>query len=68
MKSICHTAAFNGYPLSTRFFPFDSSKQRAMTFLLKIGGTTYSQLAKGSAVLAVIIAGAVALVKMRPFL
>lgn len=68
MKSICNTKAFNGYPLSTRFFPFDPAKQRAMTFLLKIGGTTYSQLAKGSAILAVIIAGAVGYIKMRPFL
>jgi aldehyde dehydrogenase (NAD+) len=68
MKSICNTKAFNGYPLSTRFFPFEPSKQRAMTFLLKIGGTTYSQLAKGSAILAAVIVGAVGYVKLRPFL
>jgi aldehyde dehydrogenase (NAD+) len=66
MKSICNTKAFNAYPLSNRFFPYDESKKRAMTFLLKIGGTTYSQLAKGSTVLALIIAGALGYIKMRP--
>lgn len=67
-KSICYTAAFNAYPLSTRFFPYDDSKKRVMTFLLKIGDTTYSQLKKGSAVLAVIVAAAVGYLKMRPLL
>lgn len=67
-KSICNTMAFNAYPLSNRFAPYDESKKRAMTFLLKIGGTTYSQLLKGSLTLGVIVAGAVAYLKMRPFL
>lgn len=67
-KSICYTKAFDAYPLSNRFAPYDDSKKRAMTFLLKIGGTTYTQLKKGSIVLAVIIAGAAGYLKMRPYL
>jgi len=67
-KSICVTKAFNAYPLSTRFFPYTDSKRRALTFLFKVGGTTYTQLKKGSIVLALIIAGAAAYVKMRPLL
>lgn len=68
LKSICNTNPFNGYPLSTRFYPFTPAKQRAINFLLKIGGTTYSSLAKGSAVLAAIIVGTVGYAKLRPFL
>jgi len=67
-KSICYTTAFNAYPLSTRFFPYDDSKKRVLTFLLKIGDTTYGQLKKGSVILALIISGAVAYLKMRPLL
>lgn len=67
-KSICYTKAFNAYPLSTRFMPYDDSKRRTLTFLLKVGDVTYAQLRKGSAVLGVIIAGAVAYLKMRPYL
>lgn len=66
MKSICNTKAFNAYPLSNRFFPFDAAKQRAMTFLLKIGGTTYSDLAKGSKILGLIILGAIGYTQLRP--
>ncbi len=67
-KSICYTKAFNAYPLSTRFFPYDESKKRALNFLFKIGNVTYTQLKKGSVVLGLIIAGAATYVKMRPFL
>ncbi len=42
LKSICNTRAYNGYPFSNRFFPFTPNKQRAMTFAMKISGTTYS--------------------------
>ena len=67
-KSICYTKAFNAYPLSTRFFPYDDSKKRALTFLFKVGDTTYTQLRKGSTVLAFIVAGVVTYLKMRPLL
>ena len=67
-KSVVHSKAFNAYPLSTRFFPYDDSKKRALTFLFKVGDTTYTQLKRGSVVLALIIAGAAGYLKMRPFL
>lgn len=66
MKSICNTKAFNAYPLSNRFFPYDAAKRRAMTFLLKIGGTTYTDLAKGSKILGLIILGAIGFTQLRP--
>jgi aldehyde dehydrogenase (NAD+) len=68
LKSICQSNPYNGYPLSARFFPFTPNKQRAITFLLKIGGTTYSSLAKGSAVIAAAIIAAVGYAKLRPYL
>ena len=67
-KSICYTKAFNPYPLSTRFLPYNDSKKRVLTFLLQVGDTTYTQLKKGSVVLGLIIAGAVGYLKMKPFL
>ena len=67
-KSICYTKAFNAFPLSTRFFPYDESKKRTLSFLFKTGGLTYSQLKKKSAVLAILIAGAVGYLKIRPML
>ena len=67
-KSICYTKAFNAYPLSTRFFPYDDSKKRVLSFLFKVGDTTYTQLKKGSLVLGLIIAGAAGYLKMRPLL
>ncbi len=65
-KSICKTQAFNMYPLSTRFPPYTDHKKKMMTFLLKIGGVTYSQLAKSVAVVSFAIAAAVIGLKMRP--
>jgi hypothetical protein len=67
-KSLCYTKAFNAFPLSTRFFPYTDSKKRVLSFLFKTSNVTYSQLRKGSTVLAVIIAGAVGYLKMRPLL
>ena len=58
-KSICQTKAFNMYPLSTRFAPYTEPKKRMMTFLLKIGGVTYSQLAKTVGIVSLAIAAAV---------
>jgi hypothetical protein len=67
-KSICYTEPFNAYPLSTRFAPYTDSKKRVMTFLLKTGTTTYTQLKNGSIILAIIIAGAIGYLKIRPHL
>lgn len=68
LKSIVNSKPFDAFPLSTRFFPFDANKKRVMTFLLKIGGTTYSQLGRGAAVLAIIAAAGMGYLKLRPFL
>lgn len=65
-KSICETKAFNMYPLNTRFAPYTEHKKRMMTFLLKIGGVTYSQLGKGLGVLCLAIAAGVYGIKMKP--
>jgi hypothetical protein len=65
-KSICETKAFNMYPLSTRFAPYTEHKKRMMTFLLKIGGVTYSQLGKGLGVISLIAIGCVLGIKMKP--
>lgn len=46
-RSICRTKAFNGLVLKNRFPPYTDSSKKLMTFLLKIGGTTYSSLGKG---------------------
>jgi aldehyde dehydrogenase (NAD+) len=46
LKSICKTQAINPYPLNNRFAPYSDSKKRTMTFLLKIGGTTYESLGR----------------------
>ena len=54
------------YPLSTRFAPYTEHKKRMMTFLLKIGGVTYSQLGKGAGVIAVVVAAAIFGLKMKP--
>jgi aldehyde dehydrogenase (NAD+) len=67
-KIICQTAAFNMYPLSTRFAPYTESKKRMMTFLLKIGGVTYHQLAKTVGIVSIAIAGAVIGLHMRHML
>jgi aldehyde dehydrogenase (NAD+) len=67
-KSICLTKAFNVYPLSARFFPYDDHKKRVLTFLFKVGGVNYTQLKKGSVVLAAIIAAAAGYIKLRPLL
>ena len=40
-KSICKTKAINMYPLSMRFAPYTDSNKRALTFLFKVGGSTY---------------------------
>ena len=68
LKSIVNSKPFDAFPLSTRFFPFDSNKKRVMTFLLKIGGTTYSQLGRGAAVVAILAATGLGYLKLRPFL
>lgn len=65
-KSICKTKAFNMYPLSTRFAPYTEHKKRMLTFLLKIGGVTYSQLAKTTGIVSLVIAGVVYGLKTRP--
>ena len=56
------------YPLSTRIATYTESKKRMMTFLLKIGGVTYSQLAKSVGIISLAIAAAVFGLKMRPTL
>jgi len=53
------------YPLSTRFPPYTDHKKRMMTFLLKIGGVTYSQLAKTVGIVSIAIAAAVFGLKTR---
>lgn len=65
-KSICETQAFNMYPLSTRFAPYTEHKKKMMTFLLKIGGVTYSQLAKTVGIVSLAIAAAIIGLKMKP--
>jgi hypothetical protein len=67
LKSICETHPYSGYPLSARFFPYTPNKQRALNFLLKIGGTTYSSLAKGSVVIAAAILVALGYIKVKSF-
>lgn len=62
------TKAFDAYPLSARFFPFTDSNKRMMTFLLKVGGTTYTQLKKTSIIIGIILAGAAGFYKFRPLL
>lgn len=66
-KSLCMTKPFDAYPLSARFFPFTDSNKRMMTFLLKVGGTTYTQLKKTS-LLVVLLLGGLGLYKFRPLL
>ena len=67
-KSIARTKAIDSYPLSNRFFPYTDHKKRAMTFLLKVGNTTYTQIKNGSAIVAIAVAAAVGYLKMRPYL
>lgn len=45
-RSICNTKPINMYPLSNRFPPYTESKQKQMTFLLKLGDITYHGLGK----------------------
>ncbi len=54
------------YPLSTRFAPYTEHKKKMMTFLLKIGGVTYSQLAKTVGIVSLAIAAAIIGLKMKP--
>lgn len=53
------------YPLSTRFPPYTEHKKRMMTFLLKIGGVTYSQLGKTFGIVSLAIVSAIVGLKMR---
>jgi hypothetical protein len=54
------------YPLSTRFAPYTEHKKRMMTFLLKIGGITYSQLGKGFGILCLAIAAGAYGIQYKP--
>lgn len=54
------------YPLSTRFAPYTEHKKKMMTFLLKIGGITYSQLGRTVGIVSLAIAAAVIGLKTRP--
>jgi hypothetical protein len=54
------------YPLSTRFAPYTEHKKKMMTFLLKIGGITYSQLGKGFGIISLIAIGCALGIKMKP--
>jgi len=67
-KSLVMTQAFDAYPLSARFFPFTDSNKRMMTFLLKIGGTTYTQLKKTSIIIGILLASVAGFYKFRPLL
>lgn len=53
---------------SPRYFPYSEKKKRTLTFVMKAADVTYSQLRRGSIVLAVIVAAAVGYLKMRPML
>lgn len=46
MRSICLTKAADFFPFSNRFAPYTESKQKMMTFLLKVGGISYGTLGK----------------------
>ncbi len=53
------------YPLSARFPPYTDHRKKLMTFLLKLGGITYTQIGKTLTAVAIAACG-VAILKIKP--
>lgn len=65
-KSILYTKSINTFPLSTRFAPYTEGKQKIMTFLLKIGGVTYTSIKNTMLIIALIAIGGGTLYHIKP--